>query len=312
MRIAYVGNFGPPFSTESDIRWTLEDMGHSVLALQESTLEWDHLPRLVEGCDLFMWTRTAGFDPPDPECQRRAIEAIEVPTVGFHLDRWWGLRRESTERGPASPDPSPFFHLDYLFTSDGGHEREWKEVGANHFWSPPAIARRNGIVGRFRRHLWAEVGFVGNLRHYAHDEWGPYRRELYRRLSTLPKFRLWESGARGQLLADIYASVTVVIGDSCLAGGATHYYSDRIPETLGRSGFLLHPEVEGLRDQFPEGTLITYRLGDWEQLFELIAYYVAHPEEARITAEVGRGWVLDHHLYEHRLARIFEVLREHL
>lgn len=251
MNVAYVGNFGPPHSTESDVAWTLEDMGHQVTRIQESELDWSTLPRLVDGADLMLWTRTAGFDPVSRDTQRQALKELDCPSVGFHLDRWWGLEREWAEGGPLDSDPSPFFSLDWLFTADGGHDSEWERLGANHIWSPPAIARRNLGRGRFRRHLFAEAGFVGNLRGYAHPEWGPYRRQLWERLYRLPKFRIWEGGVRGQLLADIYASVSVLVGDSCLAGGIDHYWSDRIPETLGRGGFLIHPEVEGLSEAFP-------------------------------------------------------------
>lgn len=309
MRVAYVGNFVPPHSTESDVAWTLGDMGHEVVILQESTLEWASLPSLTEGADLMLWTRTAGFDPPDHDLQRKAVESVECPTVGFHLDRWWGLARESTERGPADPDPSPFFSLDYLFTADGGHDEEWRQIGANHYWSPPGIARKNLERGRFRRHLWADVGFVGNLRRYGHAEWAPYRAELYRYLSRrFRRFRVWEGGVRGQMLADVYASVSVLVGDSCLVGSRGRYWSDRIPETLGRGGFLIHPEVEGFRDSYPEGTLVTYQLGDFDGLGDLIQSYLDDPEERQMVSEVGMGWVADHHTYTHRMERLLAIV----
>lgn len=311
MKIAYCGNFLPEFSTESDLRWTLQDMGHQVEAIQESGLEWKNLPTLTEGCELFFWTRTAGFDPPDFDVQRNALGSLDMPTVGVHLDRWWGLRRESTEHGPADPDASPFFFLDYLFTADGGHDEEWRSIGANHFWMPPAIAKRNAYVGIRKSELWAEVGFVGNIRRYGHEEWAPYRQELYKYLSlNFRRFRIWEGGVRGQMLADVYASVDVLIGDSCLAGGATRYFSDRTPECLGRGGFLIHPWVEGVHPElYPEGTLVTYTLGDFDQLGSLVNQYLADPEERAVIAEVGRGWVNDYHLYHHRMEQIFEVLR---
>ena len=58
-----------------------------------------------------------------------------------------------------------------------------------------------------------------------------------------------QHAVRGDDLTDLYASVKVVVGDSCLVpkpdgSPMTHYCSDRIPETLGRGGLLLHPVVE--------------------------------------------------------------------
>jgi spore maturation protein CgeB len=100
--------------------------------------------------------------------------------------------------------------------------------------------------------------------------------------------------------------VQILVGDSCLLG--SHYTSDRIPETLGRGGFLLHPETEGLRDLYPEGTLVTWPLGDWQELRWLIDYYLDRPDERHAIAEAGRGWVMAFHTYEVRMRTMFDVL----
>lgn len=320
IRVAYVGNFDPPHSTENDLAWTLEDMGHIVLRIQESSVDWPKLPEIVGlfNADFLMWTRTGGFDPPDEDAQRKAIEAVKemMPTVFVHLDRWFGLARQSTERGPTSENPSPCFSLEYLFTADGGHDQEWKNIGANHHWMPPAIAKRNMISGRYRRHLWAEVGFVGNLRGYGHAEWAPYRERLYRELAKLRKFRVWSSGQRGQALADIYASVNILVGDSCLAPNTegklmTHYFSDRIPETLGRGGFLIHPHVEGVTPElFPAEVLPTYQLGDFEGLLSMIGHHLGNLEETEEIGEAAKWFVETEHTYHHRMEMILDVLRE--
>lgn len=314
--VAYVGNFDAPHSTETHVAKALENLGHQVRRLPEQRMEWVNLADQVEGADLFMWTRTAGFDPADLEGQANAIKQLGIPTVGFHLDRWWGLNREGDIYR------SPFFLLDYLFTADGGHDDQWKQAGINHYWSPPAVlsdeAKR---VGNVRRDYACDVGFVGNLRNYGHPEWGPYRKQLYRFLAITYKgrFRLWEGGIRGQDLADLYASVKVLIGDSCLAGGVTNYWSDRIPETLGRGGFLIHPRVDGLMKgvlntgtgQFVEGAhLIGYDLGDFDNLASNINYYLLdeNQDQRAFIAQVGRAHVMAAHTYEHRLERVLATV----
>lgn len=301
--VAYCGNFDAPHSTETHVAKALENLGHTVVRLPEQRMDWATLPDQVDGADLFLWTRTAGFDPADLEGQANALKRISVPTVGFHLDRWVGLNREG------DVFRSPFFRCDYLFTADGGHDGFWRDAGINHHWSPPGIlsdeAKR---VGQYRQEYAADVGFVGNLRRYGHPEWGPYRYSLFKFLVRTygKRFKLWEGGIRGQDLADLYASVKVLVGDSCLAGGAKFYWSDRIPETLGRGGFLFHPEVEGLDEQHPN--LATYPLGDFDYLRRWIDYYLDH-EDARLKLAVEyRQHVLAHHTYEHRLTRLLEIV----
>lgn len=140
--VAYCGNFDAPHSTETHVAKALENLGHQVRRLPEQRMEWANLPVQVEGADLFLWTRTAGFDPADLEGQANAIKLLDIPSAGFHLDRWVGLNRE--------PDVhrSPFFRLDYLFTADGGHPDFWLEHGINHFWSPPRHTLRRSETSR--------------------------------------------------------------------------------------------------------------------------------------------------------------------
>lgn len=312
--IAYCGNFTPPHSTENHCKKAFENLGHTVWPIQESGLDWTTLPDLVAGSDVFWWTRTAGYDPPDLEAQARAIKSLNVPTVGGHLDRWVGLHRE--------PDVhrSPFFRLDWLFTADGGHPEFWAEHGINHHWSPPGILSDECDLGTFRQEYAVDVGFVGNLRNYGHKEWTMYRRHLYRFLTRRYRFKVWEGGIRGRDLADLYQSVKVLVGDSCLAGsgpllpqqvrgGTTRYFSDRIPETLGRGGFLIHPRVEGVTDAlFVEGEhLACYELGDFAELGEKIDYYLANEAERLRIARQGREWMMANHTYEHRLTRILDT-----
>lgn len=307
MIVAYVGNLSdddstPPHSTENHVKQALRNLGHEVVPILERGLDWTTIPEKVKGSDLFLWTRTAGFDPADLEGQANALKSLDTPTAGFHLDRWVGLNRE--------PDVfrSPFFRLDYLFTADGGHDAFWIDNGINHYWSPPAILSNETVLGTYRPDLAADVGFVGNLRKYGHPEWGPYRYSLFKFLTKTygNRFRLWEGGMRGRDLADLYASVKVLVGDSCLAGGAAKYWSDRVPETLGRGGFLIHPWVEGIDEAFPD--LMMYPLGNFEVLKSTIDYWLDDDDRRRIKTVWNREHVLADHLYEHRLARLLSIV----
>jgi FkbM family methyltransferase len=205
----------------------------------------------------------------------------------------------------------PFFGCDLVITADGGHEAEYAAAGVNHLWMPPGVsAAETQRVGVFDEEFDYDVVFVGTWRNYPHPEWEPHRRALMTNLmQTYPRrFRPFCCGFRGQRLADLYNTARIVIGDSCLAGGATRYWSDRIPETLGRGGFLIHPHVEGLDEHYTPGEhLITYQLGDFEQLDALIDYYLANPIARRKIARAGQAHVAAHHTYERRMADVVEL-----
>lgn len=315
MRVVYVGNFGPEHSTENHVARALTNNGHDLVFMQESGLDWSRVDYTakVTDADLFMWTRTAGFDPADLTTQHDAIETLRragIPTVGYHLDRWWGLNRQ--------PDimRSPFFRVDLLVTADGGHDTEWAEVGVNHHWMPPAISRDEANRGTYTPAYAADVGFVGNLVGYGHPEWAPYRQDLFNHLNKKyrGRFRVFPGqgrpAIRGKALQDLYASVKVVVGDSCLAGGATHYWSDRVPETLGRGGNLIHPWVVGLAEQHPH--LETWPLvsGGFDALGDLIDDMLEDTDQRREAyIAANHAHTLEHHTYERRMADLIELLR---
>lgn len=308
----YIGNFQPTWSTENHVAASLEANGHRVLRVQENAEDqWRALPAVVarEGVEVVLWTRTWALWP---ELQRQIMDQVRsygVGWVGYHLDRWWGLGREHQVH------EEPFFRCDLVVTADGGHDEEWAKAGVEHLWMPPAVYGAEArIEGQYRPHYDHPVVWVGNWARY-HPEW-PYRRQLVRWLRQRYRDRLglYPKGPqlRGTDLNDLYASCAVVVGDSCLAGGATHYWSDRIPEVLGRGGFLIHPYVPGIEDHYTPGKhLVTYELGNFAELARLIAQYAWNDHEARrAIAAAGREHVLAHHTYERRMEQLVDVLHE--
>lgn len=330
--IAYVGNFRPPHSTENHVRAALERLGHTVEPLQEDERDtWVNAVAHLESSsvfaadpDLVLWTRT-GWDWPHTPAeltheearawQLRLLDACQAkrtPTVGFHLDRWWGLDREG------QLDDEPFFRCDLVCTAEGG--RPWADRGINHLWTPPGVllAECERPVGPRAQHRWrgVQVAWVGSWRSY-HPEWQPYRQALVdhlldwygpRRAVILPRPG---QPLRGSELTDLYGTVPVIVGDSCLAGGATHYWSDRVPETIGRGGFLIHPEVDGLGDHYAPGAhLATYPLGDWDALHATIEAVLHDPETRAGVARAGRGHVMACHTYEARMTQVLAACQE--
>lgn len=311
--VLQIGNFGPAHSTEWELRKALGALGHDVAPCQENEPEvfvraaqrLREYPRI----GLVLWTRT-GFDPPVPHDQQLAMLAAArnegIPTVGAHLDRWIGLDREG------QVDEEPYFRCEIMATADGGHDEDWARRGINHRWFPPGVSEFECGGGTFNRRLASDVAFVGSWRPGYHAEW-QHRPQLIAFLRTTyrQRCRFWGGvgrSMRGPALRDLYASTKVNVGDSCLVGDATHYLSDRIPETLGRGGFLLHPNVEGVTDGtlYTDGEhLVTWQLGDWGELREKIDYYLAHDEERRAIAAAGRAHVLTEHTYTRRLERLF-------
>lgn len=330
----------PPHSTENHVARAMRNHGWDVEQVQENDIsQWGKMADALtdatsEGLpDLVLWTRTGwawehlGWSHNEAMSAQALLRVVagrrHVPVIGYHLDIWWGLKREvevSTEQ---------FFDVDILITADGGHDDRWVEAGVNHVWFPPAISAAEAHVGQHRDEFASRIAFVGSHDGGYHPE-HQHRHQLVAWLKTEfgrsgeNAVRFWpEPGRhaiRGRDLQDLYASVDVVVGDSAFAGtGLSSYCSDRVPETTGRGGFLLHPRVPGVTDgslwrgvpMWTEGeTIACWDAGNWDELRSKIDYYLNNVDQRREIARAGRALTTEHHTYERRIAQLEAVLLE--
>jgi len=310
LTILYVGNFTRPFCTEVHVAGSLAELGHRVVRQQEDQLEWRTLPALAsrEGAHLVLWTRTWEVDNDAALWALAELADRGVPTVSYHLDRWWGLEREY------QIETEPFFRTAMVFSPDDQRDR-WADAGVNHRWLPPGVYGPECRPGRVNHRLFPhDVVFVGT-HPYPHPSWAEYRTELLRRLERHygRRFTRWPKGrpVRGTQLASLYATAKVVVGDSCLAGEPHGYWSDRVPETLGRGGLLVHPHDPTLAEWYPD--LPTYPLGDFDQLLATVDDLLAQsPEQREQLVEANRSLVLARDTYAHRMATVLELVEREL
>lgn len=312
LTVSYCGNFGPgvPHSTENHVARALETNGHTVRRHQENEVQWDRLADEVADSDLFLWTHTEGLAGPGTyDAQRRFLDACSVPTAVIHLDLWHSLSREHLVA------ESPHFRADLVCTADGGHEAEFAAAGVNHHWLPPGVSAAECVPGTPRDEYRSELAFVGSWQGSYHRE-SRHRFELVRFLQKRYGRRcaFWprkgQPAVRGDDLRDLYASVDLAVGDSCLAGSIDRYWSDRVPETVGRGACLLHPAIPGLEEHFKHGEhLLTYPPFGFGELATLIDYYLDHPDERRAIAAAGREHVLATATYEVRVEQLIDEMR---
>lgn len=313
MNITYVGNFRPSHSTENHIRRTLEDMGHTVTALQEDEMTTQHIWRVARWADLFLYTRTWRLMGNGLELLW-GLEKQGVPTASYHLDLYMGISRERQLGG------DPFWSTKYVFTPDGDptSQQKFKELGINHIYMKPAVVKDECYLGERRRDMKHDVVFVGSYTY--HEEW-QYRPQLidFLRATYCSGFRRYGNPAgdqpdaltvREQSLNDLYASAKIVVGDSlCVGFKHEHYWSDRVYETLGRGGFLIHPYIKGMEEEFEDKKhLVFYEYGNFDQLKDLIDFYLHHPLERQEIQKAGHELVKAQATYHNRMDKMLQVL----
>lgn len=309
MNIVYVGNFGVDFSTESHIDATLRDMGHSVIRVQEDKWTPAELTKLLMAVDfdLFLFTRTWGQTVTAEHLD--ILKARKTPSASYHLDLYVGLKRDG------GIDTDPFWRTDFVFTPDGDARsaKVFQRKGINHHYIRPGVFRAECYIPKVP--VQREIIFVGSYQGY-HPEW-PYREKLIDWLKSTYKkrFQLWgpqgKGHVRGDMLNRLYAQTRIVIGDSLVTNFDHEYYwSDRVYETLGRGGFMIHPRIKGMEEELVDREhLVYYDFNNFGQLAELINYYLKNDSEREAIRRAGHEFVKLNCTYHERLAQMFDILK---
>jgi GT2 family glycosyltransferase/spore maturation protein CgeB len=105
-------------------------------------------------------------------------------------------------------------------------------------------------------------------------------------------------------LARYYASADIVLNDQWDDMRRHGFISNRIYDALAAGAFVISDAVEGLDAEF-DGAVVAYERRD--ELEDLIARFLADPEERRRLAERGRAAVLARHTFGQRAATILDV-----
>ncbi len=311
MKVTYRGNFGVSFSTESHISATLEAMGHDVIRSQENKVDWSEQVLACKGADLFLWTSTYGYAQKHKHGELDAITYINgmLPTAAIHLDLFFGLARAR------QVEECGWFKLHHVFTADGDHEQEFRDAGVNHHFLMPGVFKPECELGTYRDEYASDIAFVGAQGGY-HTEYKG-RAQIVRWLKETygDRCAFWpepgKHAIRGQDLNDLYASVKVVVGDSCFADTAVNYTSDRVFETVGRGGFLLYPRIACVAKELQEDVHLAYfEPGLWSDLQGAIECWLT-PERAEYRNAIrkaGSAYVRENCSYRNRLAQMLDVM----
>lgn len=310
MRVTFFGNFDVDYCSEVHHAKSLEYLGHDVIRLQEPRTPVDVIRDEAVRSDMFVWVHTHGFDTPGIRDAIRDIKAAGVPVVAYHLDLYLGLKRwRNYESDPYMREIDHWFTVDRLMaewlndnTDVTGHYLPAGVFGEECYLAPADHPAGNDVI------------FVGSKGY--HPEW-PYRPQLIQWLRDTYGSRFTHVGGdgdtgtiRGHDLNRVYASSKVVVGDTlCIGFTYPDYWSDRVYETLGRGGMLIHPHIAGMDRTFTGGEhLAYYPYGDFDKLRWLIDYYLDNDAEREQVRLAGHNKVKASETYAHRWEHILKTV----
>lgn len=309
MKIALLGNILDPHSTENHHHQALTDLGHQVIAMQERETSASRIYSQARDAEMLVWVHTHGWQTPGgigPAI--RELKRSRTRIVSYHLDLWHGLAREKQ-----LDDPDYYINLlDTLFTVDPQMADRINRTGTTRaHYLPAAVSHRECWMSPHQKRD-LDVLFVGSHRY--HHEW-PHRNRLLLALTERygAAFHVVPGKnrpVRGAALNRLYGRSRVVVGDS-LCPGYTYrgYWSDRVYETLGRGGMLVHPRVPGLDQHFTDGQhLAFYDYNDLPGMFDTIDRHLADTELTERIRAQGHAEVHAQHTYLHRWQHILDTL----
>lgn len=311
MKIVFLGNFRVDYTSETHHANTLEAMGHDVVRMQESEATGDQVLEQAMQANMLVWVHTHFWQTQGTSMALvlQSLRRMGIPSVTYHLDLWFGLQREK------DMETDPYWNIEHFFTVDK-LMADWLNSNTpvkGHYLQAGVYDKECYMVEPVKVPPF-DVVFAGSKKY--HPEW-QYRPELVQWLQNTYGDRFAHFGhdgywgvVRGDKLNRVYADAKVTVGDSlCINFNYPNYWSDRVYETLGRGGFMIHPYIAGMEQHFEDlKHLVYYDFGNFEQLKSLIDYYLEHTEEREAIRKAGFEHVKANHTYRNRWEHIIKEI----
>lgn len=300
-RIIYFGDFAEKYSTERYICYAFSTLGYEILKIQDGSTIINNVESIIGEIksynpDFILFSKRGPIGKSEEMVNLLKEEGIK--TVCWLFDLYFGLPgdRETKLRDKKCP-----FNSDILISTDGGHVEEFNKLGINHKCVRQGIHEPEAIL--YDRPKTNDIIFVGGD-HFKNRGW------LLDGLTSYygPRFKKlgFPTQIRNLELNELYASTKVVVGDS---QPSPNYWSNRIYETLGRGGFLIHPRVEGIEKEFEDKKhVVLYERGNMQELIKLIDYYLIHDKEREAIRKAGFEHVKNNYTYKHRVEELLKLI----
>jgi len=282
MKIVYLGNHNPyALNTEKKVVKAFHQLGHTVDQVDERNWNIYDLIKRTKVSDLFLFHKGIRFG----KSLRDLVDLLShVPCKKalWYFDYVWQERERFMEI--VAPLVDYGFMTDGSFVKRSGHDN--------------LIILRQGCEkqrkGKKKKKYEYDIVFTGSI-------FGS--REIL--VNGLKKnygdrFKHFDN-VFGREFYDLCASAKIMVAPKFPSND--FYWSNRIYETLGAGGFLIHPKCEGLKEEYEEYKhFVPYVDGD--HLKYLIDYYLERPKEREKIAKAGREHTLKNYTYKHRVKEL--------
>lgn len=312
MKVCFYGNHSLSYTSESHHCASLEELGCEVIRLQEPKCSAAEIQAEAEKSDCFVWIATHGWDTPGIEGVLQHLKQSGIPTLAYHLDAFIQIpdRWEKYRHHPTMQLLSHYFTVDQCLA-------DWLNTNTDvqGHYLPPGVFGRECYISDQTSPYANDVLFCGSYGYHPSYTMRPRLIDWLKRTYG-ERFTHVGGGSpigtlRGDDLNRLYASSKVTVGDSYITtpNYPGKYWSDRVPESLGRGAFLLAPKVFGLDEYFTNDEhLVMYDHGDFNQLQYLINHYIEADEEREKIRLAGHKIAKREHSYSVRWQSILDTV----
>lgn len=299
MKITYFGDFKKdnPLTREKDIIKAFENLGHSVTRIDENNFDIQELIKTSNDSDLFFFNH-GGVVATDTMNFSLTLQRLKIILKALKCKKVFWFFEPAMGMGENMLDEIiPL--VDYGFLNDETYVRRHKY--ANIF--PMHLAYGTGVVpmGNFKEEYAHDIVFIGNV-YGMRDQFMVSMKQEFG-----DKFKIYNDKF-GKDFRDVCESAKIIV--SPRFPFEDFYWSDRVYKVLASRGFLIHPRLEGLKEEFRQKVCMeTYN--SWDELVDKIKFYL-QPENDRtrkVVAQKGRTFVMERFSYDNRVREILEVIQ---
>lgn len=300
MNILYIAKHGQANADdEGAIAHAFVELGHTVVSIPES-YDTQKMIELSNGSDLVLFHKWDDVDTLQRlQCKKAywyfdLVDWPDDPTVAGRCR----ARRNWMER------ITPL--VDLGFCTDGDHVAK-DQTGKLHVLRQGADGR---IVGRGEP--WKEAhGMRNNILFTGDPRGGAKRLSFHKEMTSVfgGRYVNIRSGCYREDLKRVIASTDIAVAPD--APVTNNYWSNRVYNTLGFGGFLLHPYCAELAKEYKQSDEIVFYTNR-EQLRDWIEFYTNRPDVRQAMSEAGLQRTIAQHLYKHRCQDLLRIVKEKL
>ena len=290
MKICYLAKFNNETSdnTEQHIKYAFEKLGHTVVTVNEDRYTTQEVLDKTRDADFFLFHKGGVHEKMSFHHLMELLTMVICPKVCWYFDKLWG------EREGVVQTIIPF--VDYCFMTDESwaNAHDFKNIKILR----QGIGNENTSLGKFTKELECDMAYVGQI-------YGS-REQLVEKLSGLygDKFKVF-GNIFNRNLYDLCASAKIIVAPKFPSDD--FYWSSRIYMILGSGGFLIHPKLEGLKEEFKSGKHFAGYTNE-KEIPDIISYYLSHEKERKKIQEEGYKLCISKFTYLDRCKTMLEIL----